>query len=197
MYLFRKSGLAALFLIIMLNSCEQATSPLPRGYMRIALPQKEYVLFDTVYPYTFEYPAYAEIRPDKRASAEPYWADMAFPRFKATIHLSYKKPKSTQDIYEFFDDGRNFVNKHIPKSTGFRERVYENDETGVYGILYEIRGPEAASPFQFYLTDSTNHFLRGALYFNLTPNNDSLAPVINFLRDDILHLIETLRWKPS
>lgn len=163
--------------------------------MRIELPEKEYKVFDTIYPYAFQYPVYAEIIPDLRPSAEPWWADIEFAKFKATIHLSYKKASSQDEILDFFEDGRNFVNKHIPKSTGFNERIYEDDESRVYGILYEIRGPEAASPFQFYLTDSTSHFLRGALYFNVAPNNDSLAPVINFLRDDIYILIETLGWK--
>jgi len=185
----------AMIFIAVLTSCDQNHTPLPRGYVRIALPEKEYKVFDTIYPYVFQYPVYAEIVPDLRPSAEPWWADIEFAKFKATIHLSYKKASSQDEILEFFEDGRNFVNKHIPKSTGFNERIYEDDESRVYGILYEIRGPEAASPFQFYVTDSTSHFLRGALYFNVSPNNDSLAPVINFLRDDIYNLIETLSWK--
>ncbi len=190
--------LSLIFLFsLLINSCNSGHSPLPRGYVRIDLPQKEYRSFDTIYPYSFQYPVYGKIVPDKRSSAEPWWADVVFPQYKATIHLSYKQVGSKEELYGYFEDGRNFVNKHIPKSTGFNERVYVNQENSVFGILYEIRGPEAASPYQFYLTDSTSHFLRGALYFNLSPNNDSLAPVINFLHEDILYLIESLQWKEN
>lgn len=189
-------SIALLSLFIMaLSSCEPSHSPLPRGYVRIALPEKEYRLFDSVFPYSFQYPVYAALKPDLRANAEPYWADLIFTDYKASLHMSYKSITEPNQLFEYIEDGRNFVNKHIPKASGFQERVYTDEEHGVYGILYEIRGREAASPMQFYLTDSTRHFLRGALYFNVTPNNDSLAPVIRFIQDDVMVLIESLRWE--
>ncbi len=181
--------------LLLISSCDRSSTPLPRGYFRIALPEKEYTLFDSVFPYTFHYPTYAHITPDSRASAEPYWADLVFPDFRASLHLSYKPVTGEDELFAYIEDGRNFLNRHIPKASGFQERIFSNEENDVYGILYEIRGREAASPLQFYLTDSTNHFLRGALYFNVTPNNDSLAPVIRFISDDIRVLMETLQWK--
>ena len=84
--------------------------------------------------------------------------------------------------------------KHIPKASDIKEIPYSNKEHKVYGLVYDIRGSGAASPFQFYLTDSSLHFLRGALYFNMIPNNDSMAPVIDFIEEDMNHLIETLQW---
>ena len=187
--------LKVIILTLGLVSCKQNGTPLPHGYVRIDLPEKEYRQFDTIFPYTFSYPVYADVVPDERSGAEPWWADVVFPSLKASLHLSYKTIENQEQLYGYIEDGRNFVNRHIPKATGFQENLYVNEETNVYGILYEIRGREAASPMQFYLTDSTKHYLRGSLYFNVTPNNDSLAPVIRFLADDIRILMESLEWK--
>lgn len=184
------------FLVLFLAySCGPTPTPLPRGYFRIDLPEKSYVVFDSVFPYTFEYPIYARVAADTRSTAEPFWADVLFPDFRGAVHLSYKKVNRPEDLQAYFEDARNFANKHIPKAMAFAERTYANDQHQVYGLLYEIQGSEVASSLQFYLTDSLRHFLRGALYFNTTPNNDSLAPVLDFIKADVEHLIETLEWK--
>ncbi len=195
MLLLKKLPLLLIIVIVGLTACNEGNTPLPRAYFRIDLPEKEHTTFDTIFPYSFTYPKYAQIIPDRRPSAEPYWADLFFPDFEAVVHLSYKKVQNPTDLNEYIEDGRGFVNRHIPKATGFSEKEYISEENRVYGILYEIKGKEAATPLQFYLTDSTDHFLRGSLYFNATPNNDSLAPVIDFIRDDIMLLIESLEWK--
>ncbi len=182
-------------LSIFLYACGDNSSPKPRGYFRINLPEKEYRNFDSVFPYTFEYPVYAKIKPDQSPSSEPYWADIRFPSFNAAIHLSYKTVGSMNDLNLYFEDSRTFANKQIPKANAIRENVVVNPEADVYGLTYEVQGTNAASTYQFYLTDSLNHFLRGALYFNFHPNNDSLAPVISFIKEDIEHMIETLEWK--
>ncbi|OYT16688.1 MAG: gliding motility lipoprotein GldD, partial [Bacteroidetes bacterium 4572_77] len=93
------------------------------------------------------------------------------------------------------NDVHNMMNKHIPKANAINENMYLNPIQHVYGLTYDIQGSQAASPFQFYVTDSTQHFFRGALYFNFTPNNDSLQPVIDYLKKDIQVLIESLEWK--
>ncbi len=195
--LFKNTGLILIAMLLFLFACNHDHSPLPRGYFRIALPERDYREFDTLFPYQFTYPDYANIVPDERADAESYWADMVFPEFSAVLHLSYKTIDDENTLNEYIEDGRSFVNRHIPKATGFQERVYAHDSNRVYGILYEIKGREAATPLQFYLTDSTKHFLRGALYFNVTPNNDSLSPVINFIQEDIMLMIESLEWKDN
>ncbi len=184
-----------LFLVIFTNCKNNTSTPLPKGYVRIELPEKEYTAFDTLYPYKFDYPVYGRVVPDSHTSAEPYWTNLVFSDFDAAVHISYKKIESPDDLIEYLEDGRSFVNKHIPKATSFQEKNYFDTEKKVYGTLFEIQGKEAASPMQFFITDSTNHFLRGSLYFNTTPNNDSLAPVIDFLRDDITVLMESFRWK--
>ncbi len=179
--------------IVVLASCDENYYPKPKGYLRIDLPKKEYVRFDTTFPYSFEYPAYAKITPDKNEDAQPYWINMEFPRFKGRVYLSYKKVDN--DLNRFIEDSRKLAMKHIPKASAIEQKTYINTDAKVYGLTYIISGPNAASPFQFYLTDSTSNFLRGALYFNTVPNNDSLAPVINFIEEDIQHLIESFRWK--
>jgi gliding motility-associated lipoprotein GldD len=184
--------LFALILII-LFSCQNGYVPKPRGYYRIDFPAKEYRKFDTTFPYTFEYPVYSKIVRDSSRMAEPYWINIVYYPFNAQLHISYKTIKNNLAIY--LNDSHTLVNKHIPKASAISQREYVDTIENVYGLVYEISGSDAASAYQFYLTDSTKNFVRGALYFDLVPNNDSLAPVINFLKKDIEHMIMTFRWK--
>jgi gliding motility-associated lipoprotein GldD len=189
------SGLvaSAALLLIVAASCNNEYYPKPRGYFRIDLPAKSYIQFDSAVPYTFEVPVYARVIPDTDPHAEAYWINVTFPQFKGTLHLSYKKING--NLAKYLEDTRTMVMKHIPKASSIDNKAYANPEKNVYGLTYTILGVAAASPYQFYLTDSTRHFVRGALYFNTVPNNDSLAPVIDFLKEDINHLIETFEWK--
>lgn len=174
-------------------SCSESHTPKPRGYFRIDLPERAYQQLDEGYPFTFEFPRYAEVHPDTNPQAEPYWINLYFRQFSATLHLSYKPVKG--NLAEYLNDSHSLVTKHIPKASAITRREFADISHQIYGLEFVIRGAEAASPYQFYLTDSVNHFLRGALYFNLVPNNDSLDPVIGFLKEDIQHLINTMRWK--
>jgi len=183
--------LAIVFLLV--SSCGDSYIPKPRGYFRIDFPEKNYQAFDTTFPYAFEYPVYTKIFPDSSALAEPFWINIVYPAFHAQVHISYKVLRG--DLKDYLEDSRTLVNKHIPKASSISQREYSDNINRVFGLVYDIRGSEAASTCQFYLTDSTIHFLRGALYFNLVPNNDSLSPVIDFLKADIEHMISTFRWK--
>jgi gliding motility-associated lipoprotein GldD len=176
-----------------LYSCQDSYVPKPRGYYRIDLPAKEYRSFDTTFPFTFEYPIYSKIFPDSSRMAEPYWINIYYFPFHAQLHISYKPIKN--NLATYLDDAHTLVNKHIPKANAISQREYLDPAAKVYGLVYEIRGSDAASTYQFYLTDSTTHFIRGALYFDLVPNNDSLSPVIDFLKKDIEHMVTTFRWK--
>lgn len=184
---------AILLSVTLLFGCKPDYTPKPRGYFRIDFPPHEYQLFDTTYPYTFEYPLYARISPDNSKLAEPYWINVCYPGFHAQLHISYKIIHNNLSAY--LDDSRKLVNKHIPKANAITRQEFLNPSMHVYGLTYEIRGTDAASPFQFYLTDSLSNFVRGALYFNVVPNNDSLAPVIDFLKADIHHMINSFQWK--
>jgi gliding motility-associated lipoprotein GldD len=179
--------------LFFLVSCNSDYTPKPRGYFRIDLPKHEYRTFDKAFPYTFEYPVYAEVVPDSTRMAEPYWVNVTYPRFRAQLHLSYKPVH--RNLAGYLEDSRTLVNKHIQKANAITQQEYLDTVNRVFGLTYDIKGTDAASPFQFYLTDSTSHFVRGALYFDVVPNNDSLGPVIAFLREDVEHMIATFRWK--
>ncbi len=184
--------------ICMLFSCGgDPGSPKPAAYPRIDLPEKSYQPFDSGFPYRTEYPVYAKFVPDARESAEPYWADIVFSEFSGRVHLSYKAINHPGELAEYLEDSRTFVHRHIPKATAIDKEILLQPAHKVYGTLYRIRGKEAASPLQFFATDSVNHFLRGALYFDVRPNNDSLAPVIHFIEEDIRHLFHSLRWEQA
>ena len=180
-------------ILIILFSCQNGYVPKPRGYYRIDFPAKEYRKFDTTFPYTFEYPVYSKIVRDSSRMAEPYWINIIYYPFNAQLHISYKTIKN--NLATYLNDSHTLVNKHIPKANAISQREYVDTIENVYGLVYEISGSDAASAYQFYLTDSIKNFVRGALYFDLVPNNDSLAPVINLLKKDIEHMIMTFRWK--
>jgi gliding motility-associated lipoprotein GldD len=179
-------------LLLLLASCGDSYTPRPRGYFRIDLPERSYRIFDSAFPYTFEYPVYADISMDSSKMAEPYWINVRYKPFNATLHFSYKVISG--NLVEYLDDAHVLVNKHIPKANAITQREYDDPAHRVFGLVFDIRGADAASPYQFYLTDSVSNFVRGALYFNHIPNNDSLGPVIDFLKADLEHMISTFRW---
>jgi gliding motility-associated lipoprotein GldD len=182
-------------LIIAFSSCDNEYTPKPRGYFRIALPEKKYIVLDSVYPYRFEYPAYALITNDPLSPQETNWINIEMPVFHGRIHISYKQLSDKNSLVKYTEDARTLALKHMAKASGINQIAISDPARKVYGLVYEINGLGAASPYQFYLTDSTRHFLRGSLYFDAIPNNDSLAPVIDYVKTDIEHLFETINWK--
>ena len=185
------SLLAALFLFVMLSGCADPPVPKPRGYFRIDFPEKSYRLYDSIYPFRFMYPTYSVIVP-KESADSGVWLNVEFTGYKATLHLSYRNVHG--DIPKMIEDARSLAYKHTVKADAIDEQFFSNPQKRVYGILYDIRG-NSASSVQFFLTDSTKHYLRGALYFRCVPNKDSLAPAVDFFKKDVVHLVETLSWK--
>ena len=153
------------------------------------------------YPYRFEVAdiAYIDTVVD---NSEPYWLDIVYPKLNARIHCSYKPIHSdirhqTSDIStlsQLTDESIRMVFDHAIKADAIPEQGYSNPDERVFGVYYDLEG-NTASPVQFFMTDSTHHFFRGALYYNNIPNADSLAPVNEFMRRDIHHLMETFRWQ--
>jgi gliding motility-associated lipoprotein GldD len=168
--------------------------PRPTGYLRIDLPEASYQRFDSAFPYSFEYSVIARLEFDEFTQSDPFWMNISYPDYDAKIHLSYKDLTS-HNLYSLREDARNFVFRHSEKAHGIRESFVNLPQTRVFGLVYFIDGKEAASPFQFYVTDSLNHFIRGALYFNTRPNNDSLKPVIDFIVNDVDRMLATFEWK--
>lgn len=183
--------LPVLCLVLLIYSCRNNSVPKPRGHFRIDLPTKEYIKFDTLCPFTFEYPVYSVI--NKEPGMDEYcWFNIEFPEYKGKLHLSYMDV--TNNLKLLTDDAHTLAYKHSVKADAIEEKLWINDEKSVYGIIYLISG-DAASSVQFFVTDSLSHYLRGSLYFEAQPDKDSLAPVIDFFREDIVHLIETLEWQ--
>jgi len=168
--------------------------PKPLGYPRIVLPSHEYSLLKGTYPYTFEVSRHAVVVQDTSPNAELYWITIRYPAFEAEIQLTYKPVKnSPQLLREYCTDAYKLTAKHQVKASAIQEKSFKTRE-GHAAIMAELSG-EVPSQVQFYTTDMAHHFLRGALYFNTATQNDYLAPVIAFIREDIIHLIHTLTWK--
>jgi len=178
-------------LLVLVASCQRPPTPKPRGYFRIDLPAKDYVMLDSLLPYSFEYPVYSRVEPDIGPNSEPYWINLYFPEFRARVHITYRQVDG--NLYSLLEDNMRFTFNHSVKADAINEQVFENPADNVYGMLFEVHG-NAASPVQFFVTDSIRHFLRGSLYFKVMPNQDSLAPVVEFITEDIVRIIETTRW---
>lgn len=185
-------GLILLITTLVVGSCSNHT-PKPYAYFRIDLPPNSYQTFDSTYPpCTFDISTFSTVVPRKSKNSKEEWLDIVYPTFNGRIYCSYVKVNN--DFRRLSEESRDLVYKHTVRADAIIEHPYENREANVYGIIYELTG-NAASPLQFLLTDSTTHFLRGALYFNAVPNADSIAPVSAFIEKDLKHLVESIRWK--
>jgi gliding motility-associated lipoprotein GldD len=174
------------------ESCKKEYTPRPRGYFRISFPAKSYKPLDLSVPYFFQVPIYSTPGHDLLSPDQPNWITIEVPANHAQIHLSYKKINN--NLEKYIEESRSLAYQHSQKASAIEERLFINPSKKVYGTIYNIKG-NAASPMQFYLTDSTRNFLRGSLYIKEIPNSDSLQPVIGFLIQDVLHLIKTTEWK--
>ncbi len=186
------------FMIILLSCRPSSPVPKPKGYYRIDLPDRAYQTFhEPGFPYHFEYPQYGRVEKDtlgdSESKEEDYWINVHFPEMGAKIYLSYKMVKGRDGLHHLLSDHYEMTMYHSKRADYIEDFEIQRTEANVYGGFYQVGG-DAASAYQFYATDSVQHFLRGALYFDVTPNADSLAPVHEFLRKDLVHLLETLEW---
>jgi len=164
--------------------------PKPRGYMRLDFPERQYSTYSPEdCPFEFDAPAYFNIVDKSNCNK-----DIVMDRFNATLFLTYI-PIDT-NLMMNIEFSRGLVYDHSVKADAIEEKQVQYAENEAYGLMYNIKG-NAASPYQFYLTDSTNHFLRGALYFNVKPNYDSIRTSLEYIVEDIDHIVETVKWKKS
>ena len=186
----------ALVLLLSGAGCTPDYTPRPRGWNRLDLPRPAYRPLGGAHPYAFEVSRYArELRDSSRfAVNKPHWINLHYPRFRATIQLTYEDLRNRPGALQaLIADARKLTSKHEIKASGIREQVLRTP-AGLSADVFDLSG-EVPSQFQFYVTDSTRHFLRGALYFRTAVANDSLRPVIEFIRADAVHLLNTLRFK--
>lgn len=187
--------LTALGLLLATACTGSDYTPKPKGYMRIELPAKEYTLCDTAaLPFRFERASQAvvELKKDEKRLK---WVDIKYPDYAGYVFLSYLPLQTGKDLEGEIDTSYRLLSKHFDYSSGVDERQYVNEETHVYATTYRLQGRNVASTYQFWATDSIHHFLRGSLYIDCVPNNDSLAPVLDYLQADLDHLLETLTWR--
>jgi gliding motility-associated lipoprotein GldD len=204
--------------VLMLCSCHNDYTPKPYAYLRIDLPEHEYFLLDTMrtnpgdtlvfdgdtaialtgitktFPFIFEANQCIEWT-EKDAPKGERWIDLMYPQWDGVVFLTYRPLKAPDSLRTQVDESMRLLEQHYKVASGIEEQGYEDPEHKVYGTVYYLKGRKVASTCQFWLTDSTHHFLRGALFLNTSPNNDSLAPVIDYIQADIEHLVETLRWR--
>lgn len=208
---FTHSLIVFFLTFLFLMSCNSSFTPKPKGYFKIDLPERSYRNFDSAgFPYTFEYPVYAEIAKADSMGSDPFWINIEFPSFRGRIYLSYKTvngysvlklntPSGYRDslvknsFERLREEAYSMTYKHTIKASGIVDSAFRN-AFGSGGVYFYVAG-EAATSRQFYITDSSRHFLRAALYFEATPNEDSLSVVSNFLEEDMRHLIRTFKWK--
>lgn len=173
-------------------SCDDALIPKPLGYYRIDFPEKQYIKYQGNCPYTFEYPKRSLLY-DKIPGKPGCWMNLHYPQYGATIHFTYNQLEG-ENLGKYIEDSRKLVMKHIVKADDILENMVSNKSENVYGLTYDFSG-NTATIYQFFITDSSNHFLRGSMYFNLPPNPDSLAPVSSYIKKDLTHFINTFKWK--
>jgi gliding motility-associated lipoprotein GldD len=182
-----KFVLTLISLLFAFSGCDDSFSPKPSGYFRFDLPNHEYQKHESDCGISFDIPTYAKVYPGD----QDCWMNLFIAPIQATVHISVNQVDDNLD--QFLEDAQELVYKHTSKSEGIKQSLFEDNIKRVHGMLYELSG-EPASAVQFYATDSTDHFIRGALYFYSAPNSDSLAPLVEFATEDIRQLISSIEW---
>jgi gliding motility-associated lipoprotein GldD len=189
-----------LLITFIFASCQENYTPKRNAYFRIDFPeQRNFITYDNATcPFSFEYADYGKIQKDSSNTTElhehPCWFNIIFPEYKAKIYLSYTAISSSNPLDKLIKDSYKLTFKHTVKADYIDEIPVSGKNKNVSGIVYDVGG-NAASAVQFYVTDSSQHFLRGSLYFFASPNADSIAPSVKYFREDVQHIIETLQWK--
>ncbi|WP_347173299.1 gliding motility lipoprotein GldD [Polaribacter uvawellassae] len=177
-----------LFLIVVFfSSCKEDVLPKPKAYLSLQYPTATYKKVVVAKPYSFEVSSSAEILEQPN-----FWRKIKYPKLKATINITYRPIKN--NLRELLTEAEKLVYEHAVKAEEIITKNFENFDTRVFGSMQEISG-NAASQIQFHVTDSTDNFIKGTLYFYTKPNYDSILPAVNYIKNDIMHIIETLEWE--
>ena len=172
---------------VFVMGCERVQQPKPNAQLLLQYPEPDYKEAPNIFPFDFEYNDWAELKWVTKIAPDLY-----YPKMKATLYLSYVGVENNMD--SLLNDAYQLPVKHMTKAEEIPERVFMAPEKRVYGTLFTVVG-NAASQLQFFLTDSTDHFLIGSLYFYSRPNYDSIMPAAKYVERDVIHLMETLRWR--
>lgn len=181
------------FLMLLCLACESNWLPKPPGYNRIELPRHEYQRLEQGYPYQLDFSTHSKVEADSFNLDEKEWINLNYKEFGAKVHLTYKKIDQSTDFKTLSNDAFNLTAKHQIKAYGIEEAILLTPN-GYVAVVAELSG-EVPTQFQFFVTDSTSNFLRGAVYFNSALKNDSLAPIIEYIKLDMAHLINSVNFE--
>ncbi|MGC4128598.1 MAG: gliding motility lipoprotein GldD [Bergeyella sp.] len=184
--MFKK--LTFILLGLVLFSCGKEPVPKPYGELRLEYPPAKYQKFESECPYTFEYSDFARVDKGKKAC----WYYITYPKMKARIFITYYPIRNDFNLH--IKEAEKLVYEHTIKASAIETKSFNYPEKKVFGNFYELKG-QSASNVQFYATDSTRHFVTANLYFNTRPKPDSLAPAVDYVKKDILRMIDTFEWK--
>ncbi len=182
-----QNGLLFLFFLLILTSCNQNTLPKPKAQLRLEYPEPIYQNIQTNCPYIFQFSKQSIPKINSKC-----WVNIEYPKLNASINITYRP--IDHNLKELFQESEKLTFNHSIKADKISSLPFENLTNHTYGAIFRVSG-NAASPVQFHLTDSTKHFLTGAVYFNVQPNYDSILPAVNYIENDIKHLMESLEWQ--
>lgn len=194
--MMKKSKISLIFLcctVYILAGCNEYT-PKKYGYPKVSYPKKSYETFSSNCPFEFQKATYAIVERDTHELAEPCWYNVRFPKFEATLYLSYKHFDQPESLDTLSEQAYSLAMKHNVKADVINETEIMDTSRGYYGVLYDLHG-ESATPFNFYLTDEKQHYIRGSFYFDNVTNSDSILPIYNWIKEDVMHLIKSFEWK--
>lgn len=184
----------SIFIVILIWGCNHEYAPKPKGFNRLDLPEPAYQSLPDTLPYSFEYSRHAQLLKDTSSISNKYWVEIYYPALLADIHITYIELKQNEEkLKELFNDSYFLTSKHQVKAYSIDDVIMKTSSGKTVSVA-ELYG-DVPSQFQFVCTDSVNNFMRGALYFNTKVQNDSLAPAIEYVKKDVIHLLNTLEWK--
>lgn len=198
--MMRLNKFIILYILLSLIACndnEQTGMPKPRTYPRVEFPKKEYTSFNSENcNFKFEYPKYAKVVQETNffegETPNDCWYNVVFPQFNGQLYLTYYSINSIKEFDKYIVNSFELTSAHNIKANGRKETLVKN-EFNTSGLLFKVSG-DVASHTQFFLTDTTKHFIRGALYFNNKVNLDSMRIIQEFIDKDVTHLLNTFQW---
>lgn len=176
-----------LFTLLIVSCKSEETLPKPKGYLNLEYPKKTYKRLEVERPYSFEIAKNTLIK-----DLPKQWLKIQYPKLKASVDITYRPVKN--NLKELLTEAENLVYEHTVKAERIIPKDYMNPTTKVFGSMYDITG-NSASQVQFHVTDSTKHFLKGSLFFYTKPNYDSILPAVDYIKKDMIKMMETLEWK--
>jgi len=177
----------SILVLVGYQSCKEDVLPKPKAQLRLEYNEPQYVLMETECPYTFEKSIISKAKINNRC-----WINLEYPELRASINMTYRPIQN--NLNELLQEAEKLTFNHSIKADGISSRPYLNEDHKVYGSIFEVSG-NAASPLQFHVTDSSRHFITGAVYFDVQPNYDSIRPAVQYIENDIVRMIESLQWK--